>query len=88
MQEAFNVLCGSGVDPRPTLEMLTTTLLPTPGNQRTAARLPGDQPTLASGIPLKDVCLFERFGEGAHTPVPLARQVRDLLAPNAERSKR
>jgi 3-hydroxyisobutyrate dehydrogenase-like beta-hydroxyacid dehydrogenase len=80
MQEAFDVLRASGVDPRPTLEMLTTTLLATPGNQRCAARLLGDQPTPASGIPLKDVGLFARLAEEAHRPVPLARQMREILA--------
>ena len=45
LQEAFDVLSGSGIDPKSTLEMLTTTLVATTGNQRyTAALLSGKVP--------------------------------------------
>jgi 3-hydroxyisobutyrate dehydrogenase-like beta-hydroxyacid dehydrogenase len=80
MQEAFDVLTRSGIDPGPTLEMLTTTLLATPGNQRYAGYLTSGKPVPTSGIPLKDVGLFERFAESAQVPAPLARRTREVLA--------
>jgi 3-hydroxyisobutyrate dehydrogenase-like beta-hydroxyacid dehydrogenase len=80
MQEAFNVLTASGVDPKPTLELLTTTLLATPGNQRYAGYLLSGKPPPTSGIPLKDVGLFQRYAEGSAAPAPLASEVRKILA--------
>lgn len=80
MQEAFNVLKGGGVDPRPTLEMLTSTLLATPGNQRYADILLSGKPMPTSGIPAKDVGLFERFAASTQISAPLARQLSEILA--------
>ena len=52
LQEAFDVLRGNGMDPKATLEMLTTTIVATAGNQRYAnALLSGRVPT--SAIPAK-----------------------------------
>lgn len=85
MQEAFNVLKGSGVDPRPTLEMLTSTLLATPGNQRYAGHLLSGKPMPTSGIPAKDVGLFARFAAGTQIPAPLARQLGEILTAAAGR---
>jgi 3-hydroxyisobutyrate dehydrogenase-like beta-hydroxyacid dehydrogenase len=79
MQEAFNVLKQSGVDPRPTLEMLTTTLLATPGNQRMAGNLLSGNQIPTSGIPLKDVGLFQSYAGSARVPVPLANQMHEIL---------
>ena len=79
MQEAFHVLEQSGVDPRPTLEMLTTTLLATAGNQRMAGHLLSGKQVPMSGIPLKDVGLFQRYAGSAHVPVPLAKQMHEIL---------
>lgn len=79
MREAFEALRASGVDPRPTLELLTTTLLATPGNQRYAGYLLSGAPMPASGIPLKDVGLFARFATSAGAPAPLAATLHTLL---------
>lgn len=88
MQEAFEVLVRSGVDPRPTLDMLTTTLLATPGNQRYAGHLLSGKPMPTSGIPLKDVGLFERYASGANTAVPMAKLMRDILAASRSSGER
>jgi 3-hydroxyisobutyrate dehydrogenase-like beta-hydroxyacid dehydrogenase len=80
MQEAFDVLTASGVDPKPTLEMLTSTLLATPGNQRYAGYLLSGKPVPNSGIPLKDVGLFQLYAESAGTPVPMASHLHEILA--------
>lgn len=80
MQEAFDVLSQSGIDPKPTLEMLTSTVLASPGNQRFAGILLSGKPVPLSGIGVKDLGLFERFAESAHSTAPLARQVRAVLA--------
>jgi 3-hydroxyisobutyrate dehydrogenase-like beta-hydroxyacid dehydrogenase len=80
MQESFHVLARSGVDPQPTLEMLTSTLLATPGNQRYAGYLLSGKPMPTSGIPLKDAGLFERFAQSVGAPVVLANAVRSVLA--------
>lgn len=80
MQEAFNVLKQSGVDPKPTLDMLTTTLLATPGNQRYAGYLLSGKPAPTSGIPLKDVGLFERFAQAEHVAAPMAERMHEILA--------
>jgi 3-hydroxyisobutyrate dehydrogenase-like beta-hydroxyacid dehydrogenase len=79
-QEAFDVLKRSGIDPRPTLEMITTTVLATPATQRWAAHLLSGNPVPTSGIPLKDVGLFERFAEASEVPAPLARRMREILS--------
>jgi len=80
MQESFEVLKASGIDPKPTLDILTTTLLATPGNQRYAGYLlSGMNPIGMSNIPFKDTGLFTRFADSAHTPVPLAKQLREIL---------
>lgn len=75
LEEAFAVLKASGVDPKPTLEMLTTTFLATPGNQRYAGYLLSGVPRPRSGIPEKDIGLFKRFAEASNQPVPLATEV-------------
>jgi 3-hydroxyisobutyrate dehydrogenase-like beta-hydroxyacid dehydrogenase len=79
LQEAFDVLRGSGFDPKPALEMLTTTLVATPGNQRYAgALLSGQVPT--SAIPAKDIGLFRRFAEAAQAEAPLSERMQQILA--------
>jgi 3-hydroxyisobutyrate dehydrogenase-like beta-hydroxyacid dehydrogenase len=79
LQEAFDVLRGSGIDPKPALEMLTTTLVATPGNQRYAgALLSGQVPT--SAIPAKDIGLFRRFAEAAQAQAPLSERMQQILA--------
>ena len=65
MNEAFVALKANGVDPKPTIEMLTTTLLATPGNQRYAAYLLSNAPLPTSGIPEKDLGLFRDFAKVA-----------------------
>lgn len=78
LQEAFDVLRASGVDPKPTLEMLTATLVATPGNQRYAnALLGGRVPT--SAIPAKDIDLFRRFANAAEAEAPLSERMREIL---------
>jgi 3-hydroxyisobutyrate dehydrogenase-like beta-hydroxyacid dehydrogenase len=79
LEEAFAILQASGVDPKPTLEMLTTTFLATPGNQRYAGYLLGGAPRPRSGIPQKDIRLLQRFAAAAKQPTPLADQVRERL---------
>ena len=79
LEEAFAILKASGVDPKPTLEMLTTTFLATPGNQRYAGYLLGGNPRPASGIPAKDIRLFQRFAGDVKQPAPLANEVRARL---------
>jgi len=85
MQEAFDVLTRSGVNPRPTLELLTTTLLATPGNQRYAGYLLNGKPMPTSGIPAKDVGLFERYAKSSYTPVPMASRLVETFAAAAKR---
>ena len=80
LEEAFAVLKASGVDPKPTLEMLTTTMLATPGNQRYAGYLLSGQPRPKSGIPEKDIGLFQRFAAAANEDAPLAKEVGARLA--------
>jgi 3-hydroxyisobutyrate dehydrogenase-like beta-hydroxyacid dehydrogenase len=80
MQEAFDALRAGGLDPGPTLEMLTTTLLATPGLQRYAGLLLSGAPLPRTGIPLKDVGLFERFAAAAGAPAPLASRLREVVA--------
>lgn len=84
LQEAFDVLRGSGIDPKPTLEMLTATFVATPGNQRYAgALLSGQVPT--SAIPAKDISLFRRFAEAALTQAPLSERMQQILAAGTNR---
>lgn len=80
MREAFDVLRASGVDPKPTLELLTTTLLATPGNQRYAGYLLSGAKTPPSNIPQKDVGLFMQLAADTGAPSPLAETVRTMLA--------
>lgn len=79
MQECFDVLTAAGVDPRPTLEMITTAILPTPSQQRYAAHLLSGKTTPTSAIPQKDVGLFERFAAASRVQAPLAKQMSALL---------
>ena len=70
--------CANGLDPKPTLEMLTTTLVATPGNQRYAsALLSGHVPT--SAIPDKDIGLFRRFAEAAQAHAPFSEGIERIL---------
>ena len=79
MDEAFNVLQRSGIDPRPTLELLTATVASSPSQKRYAGYLlEGSRPT--SAIPQKDLALFTRFAESVSAPAPLAREVSGILA--------
>nr|HEX4312357.1 NAD(P)-dependent oxidoreductase [Kofleriaceae bacterium] len=80
MQEVYDVLVASGVDPKPTLDMLTTTLLATPGLQRYAASLLSGAPPSTSGVPLKDVGLFQQVAGAAHAATPLAERMHAILA--------
>jgi 3-hydroxyisobutyrate dehydrogenase-like beta-hydroxyacid dehydrogenase len=75
LQESFDALVRAGIDPKPTLEMLTTTLVATPGNQRYAGYLLSKAPVPTSGIPKKDLGLFEAFAGSA----PMAHVVRGLI---------
>jgi 3-hydroxyisobutyrate dehydrogenase-like beta-hydroxyacid dehydrogenase len=79
LQEAFNVLVAGGIDPKPVLEMITTTFAATPGNQRYAGYLLSGNPLPTSGIPLKDVDLFEQFAATARTQTPLASRMHEIL---------
>lgn len=84
LQEAFDVLRASGIDPKPTLDMLTTTLVATPGNQRYAgALLSGQVPT--SAIPAKDIGLFRRFAEAGQAQAPLSERMQQILAAGTKR---
>ena len=80
LQEAFGVLAQSGVDPRATLEMLTTTFVATPGNQRYAGYLLSGSPPPPSGIPLKDVGLFQLFASSVRSSAPLAERMHEIIA--------
>ncbi len=78
MREAFDVLQKSGVDPKPTFDLLTTTLFATPSHKRYAeALVRGVRPT--SAIPRKDIGLFERFAEAVGADASLAEEVRTIL---------
>ncbi len=79
IQESFDVLNKAGINAKPTLEMLTTTLLATPGNQRYVAGLFSGKPMPKSGIPLKDVGLFAQFAKDAATTAPLAVAVGEAI---------
>jgi len=83
MQECFDVLRAAGLDPRPTLEMITTAILPTPSQQRYAAHLLSGETAPTSAIPQKDVGLFERFAAASRAPTPLAKQMSALLTARA-----
>ena len=74
-REAFDALAHAGVDPKAPLEMLTTTLCATPGNQRIVAALLSGGAMPASAIPDKDLGLFESMAGKA----PLAQQVHALI---------
>jgi 3-hydroxyisobutyrate dehydrogenase-like beta-hydroxyacid dehydrogenase len=77
--EAWRSLVAAGVDPKPTLDMLTNTLVATPGNQRFAASLLSGSVPPSSAIPEKDIGLFESFA----TSAPLASRVREIIASGA-----
>ena len=79
LQEAFDVLVAGGIDPRPVLELITTTFAATPGNQRYAGYLLSGNVPPSSGIPLKDVGLFERFAATARAQAPLASRMHEIL---------
>ena len=79
LQEAFNVLVAGGIDPKPVLELITTTFAATPGNQRYAGYLLSGGPLPTSGIPLKDVGLFQDFGATANAQTPLASRMHEIL---------
>ena len=79
LQEAFDALKASGIDPKPVLEMVTSTFAATPGNQRYAGYLLSGAPLPKTGIPLKDVGLFASFAATAHAPAPLASRMREIL---------
>ena len=83
LQEAFDVLVASNIEPKPVLEMVTTTFAATPGNQRYTGYLLSGNPPPASGIPLKDVGLFERFAATAQADAPLASRMSELLRKRA-----
>jgi len=77
LREAFDVLCGNRFDPKPALEMLTTTIVATPANQRYAGALLNGR-ILTSAIPEKDIGLFRRFvGAGQ---APLSDRIEQILA--------
>ena len=80
LQEAFDVLVAAGIDPKPTLELVTSTFAATPGNQRYAGYLLSGNAPPASGIPLKDVGLFEQLARAARAHSPLAERMREILA--------
>lgn len=79
LQEAFDALVASSIDPKPVLEMVTTTFAATPGNQRYTGYLLSGNPPPASGIPLKDVGLFAGFAASAHSEAPLAQRMSEIL---------
>ena len=82
LKEAFDVLCASGIDPKPTLEMLTATLVATPGNQRYASALLSGQVPV-SAIPEKDIGLFRRFAGEAEVQAPLSKRMQEILGTRA-----
>ena len=84
LQEAFAALKQNGIDPKASLEMLTTTIAATPGNQRMAGMLLSGNPLPRNGIPLKDVGLFQRFAQAGHASTPLAEGLREFLASQAK----
>lgn len=79
LQEAFDVLKASGIDPKPTLDMLTATVFATPSAQRFVGHLTSGNPLPMSGIPAKDIALFQRFAAAGQTPTPIAKQIEASL---------
>ena len=82
LAEAFSVLEKNGLDPKPTLELLTTTIAATPGNQRYAGYLLSGSPPPISGIPEKDVGLFAQLASAGGAKAPLAERMHDILRSN------
>lgn len=79
LTEAFEVLKASGIDPRPALDMVTSTIFATPSAQRYAGYLTSGSPPPRSGIPEKDIALFQRFAASGSTPTPIAREIEAKL---------
>ncbi len=75
MREITDSLIAAGVDPGPSLEMLTTTMMATPHHQRYAAALMSGARTIPSAIPKKDVGLFVRYTAEAGGDAPIATTV-------------
>lgn len=78
MNEAFEVLTKAGIDPKPAFDMLTSTILATPGLKRTAAVLTAGQTPPASAIAHKDIGLFRELASSATQSTPLADRVADI----------
>jgi 3-hydroxyisobutyrate dehydrogenase-like beta-hydroxyacid dehydrogenase len=78
--EALSMAEKSGVEPRAVVDMLTTTLFAAPIYQ-SYGKMIADKtaPVMQSGIPVKDLGLFERTAEKFDSPTPIATNLRDLL---------
>ena len=83
MREAIALAEHSGVDPKPVVEMLTTTLFAAPIYQSYGKRIAErNAPFNQSPIPLKDVGLFQTTGQQVESLTPIANLLRDLLTSN------
>jgi len=77
--EALSMVEKNGVDPKPVLEMLTSTLFPSPIYQSYGKMIVDKTITFGLGpIPHKDLALFERTAAQVDSPTAIANQLRDL----------
>ena len=81
LMEALSMADKSGVDPKAVVDMLTTTLFPAP-IYRSYGKMIADKTLLAmqSGIPLKDLGLFNRTAEQVDSPTPISSRLHELLS--------
>lgn len=75
MREMADALIAADVDPGPSLDMLTSTMMATPHHQRYAALLKSGQRKIPSSIPKKDVGLFVRSTTESGGNAPIAAAV-------------
>ena len=80
MYEAITITRQNGYDPRPVVEMLTSTLFSAPIYQSYGKRLAEQAtPPMQSPIPLKDIGLFETTARQVDMPTPIANLLHSIL---------
>lgn len=86
VREALSMAEKNGVNPRAVIDMLTSTLFPSPIYQSYGKRIAEGAAPFQSKIPLKDVGLFQKTAQQVESPTPIAHLLENLMIGNQARA--
>ena len=88
MLEAVTIARSKGVDPKPVIEMLTSTLLNAPIYQSYGKRIVETNTVVGrSPIAFKDIGILRQTAQQAETPTPIADLLLNLIKSEAEKAQ-